>query len=194
MQQWHRWAFILAIMSPLFFQFGCYSVYSNQPIGLKPLEAVPEQWEGTWGFPGEKGTVQIKVSDQAQGALTLLWLDEQGNVSNTNNILLMSAGDWTLGNIVHQDKDGSRYQCVRIQASDDQIICWLLDSKKIAALVQSNRLSGTVDTPNDDVFLTDINPTSVAAIASEQMGVLFKWDEPMVFVRVGPAVKTQPSD
>ena len=164
---------------------GCNAVFSKRPVGEKPAGIVAKDWEGNWQTPD--GTVRIKVIDPGKGMLRALWIedDKQGNpIMKTADVEIRQSGEWLFANTKDDDVSKNRgYFWGRIRNKDRQIIVWVPDEKAFVRLVKNGTLPGKID--GDDVILDELTSQHLKRIMSGDQGVLFAWDEPVVFVKQG---------
>lgn len=162
---------------------GCNPVISKRPVGEKPARIVAKEWEGNWVTTD--GTVKVKVVDSEKGILKIAWSedDRQGNPAfKTAEIEVRQSGGWLFANTREEDK-GRGYVWGRIRNEDGQIIVWSPDEKLFKQLVKEGVFPGKV--AGDEVILDELKPQHLKIITSEQRGVLFSWDKPTVFVKIG---------
>lgn len=162
---------------------GCSAVISKHPVGNKPARIVAKEWEGNWLTTD--GTVRITVSDADKGTLKAAWVedDKQGKPAlETADIEVRESGEWLFANTREHDKNRG-YVWGRIRNEDGQIIVWSPDAKLIAQCVKDGVLPGKLD--GDEVILEELNSKHLNILTSGERGVLFSWDKPTVFVKVG---------
>ncbi len=164
---------------------GCSAVISKRPVGEKPAKIVAKDWEGDWVTTD--GAVKIKVVDAEKGILKVFWLedDKQGNPAmKTAQVELKESGDWLFANTKDEDSSKSRgYFWGRIKNEDRQIVVWFPDDKMFQQLVKDGVFPGKIE--GDDVLLDELKPQHLKIITSGERGVLFSWDKPAVFVKIG---------
>lgn len=161
---------------------GCSSVISKRPVGEKQARIVAKEWEGDWVT--REGTVRVKVVDVEKGILKVFWLedDKLGNSAmRTAKVELRESGDWLLANT--QDDKGRGYVWGRIRNEDRQIVVWAPDDKLFSRLTKDGVFTGKIE--SGDVILEELKPQHLKIITSGERGVLFSWDQPTVFVKVG---------
>ncbi len=165
---------------------GCSPVFSKRPVGQKPAKIVARDWEGNW-VASDGGSLKLKVVDADKGVLKLFWLDddEKGNpVMKTADVELRESGEWLFASTKAEDKGQTRgFAWGRIKNEDRQIILWLPDDKIFKRLVKDGVFPGKLD--GDDLILDELKPQHLKIITSGERGVLFEWDKPAVFVKVG---------
>jgi hypothetical protein len=162
---------------------GCNSVISKRPVGEKPARIVAREWEGNWVTTD--GTVKVKVVESDKGILKVAWLedDKQGNPAlKTAKIEVRESGGWLFANTIEEDK-GRGYVWGRIRNEDGQVIVWSPDAKLFKQLMNEGVFPGKVD--GDEVILDELKPQHLKIITSQQRGVLFSWEKPTVFMKVG---------
>ncbi len=157
---------------------GCGFVYTPQPIGERPSPIETDAWEGTW-INGEQ-FLTINVLDETKGLLRISWIaNDNGQVKlESSNLHLLESGDWTFASI--PDKDNPKqYLWGRIKQDERQVVVWVPDSEKFKSLVEEGKLPGKID--NKNVMLGNLTLDHLKLITSETEGVLFEWDEPIIF-------------
>lgn len=162
---------------------GCSSVISKRPVGEKPAKIAAKDWEGNW--VGTDGAVKVKVVDADKAILRVVWLedDQQGKPTmKTAEVELRESGGWLFANTKEEDK-GRGYVWGRIRNEDGQIIVWSPDETLFKQLMKEGVFPGKVD--GDEVILDELKPQHLKIITSGERGVLFSWDKPTVFVKVG---------
>jgi hypothetical protein len=165
---------------------GCNPVFSKRPVGEKPAKIAAKDWEGNW-VASDGGSLKVKVIDADKGILKLFWLDddEKGNpIMKTADVELRESGEWLFASTKAEDKGQTRgYAWGRIKNEERQIVLWLPDDKTFKRLVKDGVFPGKLD--GDDVILEELKPQHLKIITSAERGVLFGWDKPVVFVKVG---------
>jgi hypothetical protein len=165
---------------------GCSAVYSKRPVGEKPAKIAAKDWEGNW-VASDGGSLKVKVVDADKGILKLFWLDDddKGNqMLKTADVELREYGEWLFASTKAEDKGQTKgYAWGRIKNEDRQIILWFPADKIFKGLVKDGVFPGKID--GDDVLLEELKPQHLKIITSGERGVLFEWDKPAVFVKVG---------
>jgi hypothetical protein len=162
---------------------GCSSVISKRPVGETPARIAVKDWEGNW--VGVDGAVNVKVVDADKGILKVFWLEDDNQgfpAMKTAAVELRESGDWLFANIREEDKDRG-YIWGRIKNEDRQIIVWPPDDRSFAQGVKDGVFPGKLDV--DEIILDELKPQHLKIITSGERGVLFSWDKPTVFVKVG---------
>ncbi len=179
----------------LSFLAACDVVLSTHPVGLEPVAIEAEEWQGTW-VSGE-GAFTVTVPEGVAGRVELAWVEEEDGkpVLKTSPVHLRSAGEWIFGSLQNDDDDpgagrpGSgqpenvRFLWGRLAKDEGQILFWLPRVEKFQQLVEGGVLPGTVE-EGGDVVLGQLEASHLALIASEERGVLFEWEAPMIFRRL----------
>ena len=162
---------------------ACNAVITKRPVGEKPARIVAKDWEGDW-FTAD-GTAKVKVVDADKGILKIFWLedDKQGKPAmKTADVELRESGDWLFASTREEEK-GRGYVWGRIRNEDRQIVLWLPADKVFKQLIKEGVFPGKVE--GDDVLLDELQPQHLKLIMSGDRGILFDWDKPVVFVKVG---------
>jgi len=166
---------LLTLVFIAFLLSGCNTVTSTHPVGQTPLEIKPEEWEQTWVHTD--GAITLEVLDGEKGLLRVAWIEEEQLKSG--DIYLHSSGDWFFASF----KEDQAYLWFRIVKEENQILFWIPSFEKFKSLVEEGVLPGEIK--NSNVLLGELGPQHLDIIKSEEHGVLFHWDEPLVFSRVG---------
>ena len=159
---------------------GCNVVYTTQPIGERPSLIETSDWEGTW--INEEKFLTFNVLDKAKGLLRISWIEkDQGQVKlESCKVHLLESGDWIFASI--PDKDNPKqYLWGRIKQDGRQVVVWVPDSEKFKTLVEEGKLPGRVE--DNNILLGNLTSEHLKLITSETAGVLFEWDEPIIFRR-----------
>jgi hypothetical protein len=157
---------------------GCSAVYSTKPVGLAPASITPEDWQGTWVH--KDGVIQIDIVDAEKGIIRAAWIEDMKLKSF--DIRLNTSEDWTFGSTKENPED-TRFVWGRIKREDNQLVIWSPSVSKFKKMVQDGVLPGTVD-ENGDITLGELSADHIKVITSETRGVLFNWDDPIVFIRL----------
>jgi len=164
---------------------GCSAVYSPYLIGETPtnIEEEKGEWEGTWLHAD--GSVTVKVLNAAKGILKIGWV-EKGQIDlkyEEVNVFLRDGGGWMFANVeVPNQTNEIFYIWVRIEHEKNQVVLWTPDVEEFKGLVKNEQLPGEVD--GSDVRLEKLTPQHIDFITAETNGMLFKWDEPMAFIKL----------
>jgi len=164
---------------------GCASVLVEAPIGLDPNPIVADKWNGTWFNPG--GTLTVEVADAQAGLIDIAWIEarDDGLKMESHRLVLKRAGDWIFCSMKAEDGNSSAEGWLwgRIKNDGKQIIFWLPKVESFQQLVTDGKLPGHIK--DDNVILGTLEPAHLAILSSEQAGILYHWDEPMVLMRLG---------
>jgi len=179
----HSLVILIFLMSAL---WGCENVTSKYPLGAKPYPISSEQWAGDWSTDcsGEEA-VKIEVLDKDKGVIRITDMKTGPEESLSKcECYLMEAGNWIFANAVL--KDEAELYPVRIKNVEGrQIIVWFPDADKFRRLVDQKILPGELH--GESISLGPLKSEHLELIMSGKEGVLFKWDEPSILVRRGPA-------
>jgi hypothetical protein len=162
---------------------GCSSVKSRRPIGEKPARIVAREWAGNWVTPD--GSVEVKVIDAEKGMLKVFWLEDDNQgipAMKIAEVELRESGEWLFANTREEGK-ARGYLWGRIKNEDRQIIVWSPDDRLFAQYVRNGVFPGRLD--GDEVILEELKPQHLKIVTSGEKGVLFSWDKPIVFIKVG---------
>ncbi len=191
-----------AALLPLF--AACDVVLSTDPVGREPMAIEAEEWQGTW--TADDGAFTVSVPEGDPGRVELAWIEEEDGrpVLKTTPVHLRSAGEWVFASLANEEESGSgppgsgppgsgqpesgrpqevRYLWGRLAKDGDRILFWLPRAEKFQQLVEEGVLPGTVE-EGGDVVLGKLEARHLALIASEERGVLFEWEAPMILRRL----------
>lgn len=177
----YRWkcllvAVLVATMS------GCSAVYSIDPIGEKPHPVKQDDWKGVW--ISNEGAVSFKVIDAEKGLIKVAWVEWKGHEAKLESyeIQLRESEKWVFAN-VRDDANGKLwYLWGPIKHQGDQILAWRPDVGKFKALGKNGKLPSRED--GNDIFLEHLTPEQLEVITSQSEGVLYEWNDPLVFIRI----------
>ncbi len=162
--------------------WGCSMVTSGRPIGDTPLLVDAGEWEGTW-TSADGGPVVVRVEDARKGQLRLAWMEGgREMVLKTADVMLLKAGTWHFANLREETKGGPPvYLFARVKKEKGMLIIWPPRPERFARLINDKVLPGTAS--KEKIFLGELGPEHVKVIASEERGVLFDWENPIVIMR-----------
>lgn len=154
---------------------------STEPVGSREVKIDAAEWEGIWiaeggVFPiGEVFRIEVSKSG---GVLSVRNLgDPQPSPLFEVYLRRLKGQDWVFANLKNTDSD---YVWARLTKRNDVILVWLPDREKLKASMDEGAL------PGDGTRLGPLEKNHLALIASEDRGVLFMWDAPLVFWRLKP--------
>ena len=181
-----KYKYFFAFFVLLVFISGCENVTSQYLVGQKPHAIKSEEWSGQWSpdCSGEEA-IRIEVVDEGKGIIRIIDLKTSpGNTTEEYDCYLREAGNWIFANVAL--KGESDFYPVRIKNVEGrQIIAWFPDPEKFKPLVFEKKLL-----PGEwharDISLGLLKPEHLELIMSGKEGVLFKWDEPAILIRMGP--------
>lgn len=169
-------------------------VTASKPVGSEPYVLDPSKWSGTWRLAGEPGQFTVSIPEGEPGVLVRHSIDEAG-AAETSRVLLRTYSGWIFASEESKDHPG-RFYWGRLKLDGDIALFWQPDEEKFADLVESGVLPGTSHRSGSPLVTDDREDTNASVhlgalidwhldvIASEKHGVLFKWDSPMVFIRI----------
>ncbi len=162
---------------------ACDLVLSTHPVGLEPLAIEAEEWEGTW--TSDDGAFTVTVPEGTPGRVELAWIEEENGkpVLKTSPVHLRAADEWTFGSLPNDEPENVRYLWGRLAKDGDKVLFWLPRAEKFQQLVEEGVLPGKIE-EGGDVVLDKLEATHLALIASEERGVLFEWEAPMILRRL----------
>lgn len=161
---------------------GCSAVYSSGPVGSKPSLLKPADWDGVWAT--DEGAAHIRVEDAAAGRLQVNAVDIKDGkpVLETSTYLIREVGDSSVVS-TELDRDiPGQYVWVRIRRSDDIVLVWWPDPKKVRDLVQAGKLRGRID--KGDVYLDPNSDNDLLQLITNEPESVFDSAGPVVLRRV----------
>lgn len=178
-----RCLFVLCLLAFLG-GWGCSVVTSERPIGDIPFPVETGEWEGTW-TAADGSPVVVRVENGNKGQLRLFWMEgDREMVLKTADVTLRKAGAWHFANLREETKSGVPvYLFARVKREKGLLIIWLPRPERFARLIDERVLPGTVS--REKVHVGELGPEHVKVIASEDRGVLFDWENPLVLIKTG---------
>lgn len=177
----YRWkcllvAVLVATMS------GCSAVYSIDPVGEKPYPVKEEDWKGVWISNG--AAVTFKVIDAEKGLVKVAWVEWKDHEAKLESyeIQLRESEKWIFANVRDDANGKPRFFWGPIKQEENQILAWRPDVAKFKALGKNGKLPSRED--DNDIFLDHLTPEQLKVITSQSEGVLFEWNDPLVFIRI----------
>lgn len=180
---------LLCLLSLLLTLTGCQAVYAPAPVGDTPVRLEPTDWDGTWMTPDF--AVQMVVTDAENGRMTLAWLEESDGAFKQKTIALQirswlatdeDAAEWEFASFPDEN-DPSRYLWGKVRRGDKQITFWGPHIERFRQAVKSGKLPGQVIEKN--VILGELTAEHMKLITSQNEGLYFNWEEPLVLFRHG---------
>jgi len=172
---------------------SCTTVTVNKPVGEIPLKLDADEWEGSWGKMNDGEWIDISRPEEIVGLPTKVMAGDEGILQFTEiekgeertfNIFLHRSGKWSFLSIKPADQeDDEDYLWGRMKKEKNLVMIWLPDPEKFAALVKDGTLPGKVS-KGGDVSLVDLNKEHYEMFSKEEFGLLFVWDEPMIYYRL----------
>lgn len=204
------------VLTAAFLLSGCGEVRSLEPIGTQPhnLSKEVKKWEGRWAAP--KCEFTITVTDAAKGEILctasslpdfLTRRDpESGNSAAPMKIpvQLRDQGEWIMFNVrmdtlSQETKNSGRsgeepaYFFGRVTNDGDRIIGWVPEYIMFREFVEKGALPGKPDKDTTGVTVGKLSPQQTESICpKEHGGVLYRWDDPGVFFRIGDSQASEP--
>lgn len=184
--EWNRvlaFARTLAAAAALPALAACDIVMSSHPVGIEPVTIAAEEWQGTW--ISDDGALTIRVPEGPPGRIQLAWIEGTDKPElKTSLVHIRAAGDWHFGSLEEREEpEQIRYLWGRLVKDENTMLFWLPRVEKFRQLVEAGVLPGKVD-EDGDVLLTELAPQELAIIASEDLGVLFEWENPTILRRL----------
>jgi len=162
---------------------GCASVSSVEPVGERPRELSPNEWEGTWIHKDH--SVMIKISDKQKGLLRVAWVEEKGGGFKLESyeVEMRESGEWLFGN-VKENSASSPYYWALVRKDEGQMTVWIPEPEQFTKLIQAGLLRGKTE-KGGSVILEKLTSEDLKVILSGNKGIFFDWKRPLVFFRVG---------
>lgn len=167
-----------------FVMSACSVVTSIAPVGETPAVVDPKEWDGNW-MNTDGATISIKVKSEKEGLLGIAWIEDDTHMTcKSADIFIRSSGSWRFASMKDKDTtpaDQPKYLWGRIKNEKNLILFWLPTVSKFRELVESKVFSG--EASKGGVLLRDLTPGQMKIMISEEKGVLFDWDSPVIFMR-----------
>jgi hypothetical protein len=162
--------------------FGCAAVSSVEPVGERPKEISQNEWGGTW--INKSHSITIQVLDEQKGLLQVAWVEEKtgGLKIESYQVAIRESGEWIFGN-VKETRDSASYYFALIKKDAGQIIVWTPNPVQFRKLVETGVLRGKLG--KYDIILEKLTTDDLKGILSNDKGVCFEWQNPVVFFRLG---------
>jgi hypothetical protein len=188
--------FLLLIVSIfLLAASACSYVTVTEPIGEKPVQIQPKEWEGLWKLYSysfdndeEEYFLVIEVSDSEKGVLKVRGISRE---PESVQVYLRESNGWMFGSYNPDNARDVGMCWGRFEKKGNRIFFWVPDYDRLLGLVKDGLLPGHPyaegsDDKFDDKFLilSDLKPEHMELITSESKGVLFHWDEPFFMLRL----------
>jgi hypothetical protein len=141
--------------------------------------------EGTW-TGGGGDLFEVSVVDEDASILAITYDEKRpSGPSNFKTVeaRIMVGKQWQYASIpcAEDGSDSSGYFFVCVRASQGRTIIWMPDRMKFRDLVMNNIIPGRV--VKEDVILDEITPEMIEIIESCRHGMLFDWQNPLVFTK-----------
>ena len=154
-------------------------------MGESALKLDPEEWDGMW-LLSDDDLVIFNVVSPDDGLIKASFLErgESVPVLKHSTIYIREADGWVFISMARESEgtpDVVGYSWGRLKKYGNTLIVWMPDHDKFEHLVDEGMLPG--DTRSTDVHLGVLESSHYALITSEGRGVLFDWDNPIIFRR-----------
>jgi hypothetical protein len=157
---------------------GCSAVYSTKPVGENPVTIKAEEWDGTW--INKNGAITLEVMDAEKGIIHVAWVEKMKLESY--QVHLLDSGSWMFASF-RESGESQKYLWAKILKDEDQLNLWAPSVDKIRVLVQKGVLPGSVE-ESGDVVLGELKAEHLRLLTSEEKGILFEWEKPLVLTRL----------
>jgi hypothetical protein len=165
---------------------GCHDVLSSRPMGETEVALVPEEWDGVWFTPDDEFAV-FRVVEPERTSIEAWFLERDSDGTPTlepATLLARESGAWLFLSMLKASEEPPgppEYYWVRAKKDDDTLILWIPDSGKFEKLVAEGVFPGSAE--SSDVRLGELDASHYAILTSEERGVLFHWDWPLILTR-----------
>lgn len=163
---------------------ACSVVTSTSPIGEMPAVIDPKDWNGIW-MNSDGAAITLKVKNEKEGLLGLAWIEDDTHMTcKSKDILIRSLGTWTFANMNDEDTTtpvDPKYLWGRIKKEKNLILFWLPKVSKFRELIASKVFPGEAN--KESVLLKNLKPEHMKILVSEEKGILFDWESPIIFIR-----------
>ncbi len=163
--------------------FGCAAVSSVEPVGERPKELTPSEWDGTWIVKNQ--SITVKVLEPQKGTIQVAWVEERkGRLElESFQVEIRESDNLMLGNVKEEEGE-SRYYWALVRKDEGQIVVWYPDPSQFRKLVEAGTLRGKVE-KGGSVVVEKLTREDLKLVFSGDKGVCFDWKQPMVLYRMG---------
>ena len=188
----------------LFLFVSCSNIRSKQLVGAEAVdlsELVGDglNIEGKWmNSDGEISVITFINKKKGEVLFGAFQPAEDGE--KPTKLFIRNSGDSYFVNFP-KDEKGER-GWMRIGGNNNQIFLWEPDREAFRKLIAAGKIKGVNDVKKEPkVGITELPPGAVIddpkgewvkKIIAGEFGVLFEWQQPIVFTRVRPAEKAKP--
>jgi hypothetical protein len=155
-------------------------------MGESEVALVPEEWDCVWSTPDDEFAV-FRVVEPERTSIRAWFLERDSTGEPTlapATLLARESGAWLFLSMLKPSEETSvppEYYWVRAKKEDDTLILWIPDSDKFEKLVAEGVFPGS--TESTDVRLGELDASQYAILTSEERGVPFHWDTPLILMR-----------
>lgn len=174
---------------------GCEISVSKAPVGKLPLNICKEQaeWEGLWlarnpADTDDAGAVYVQVLDATNGVLKVIIpeVEKETLETNTYTVFLRQVDACTLVSVEFKNKEPETnapvsYAWGLLEKSPRSACLWWADRKALEPLVNAGKLPA--EEPGQHGLLGEFSSNHLAEVTCGTNGVLYRWKEPMFFMR-----------
>lgn len=173
---------------------GCEVSVSKAPVGKQRENISNEEaeWEGLWLVRSpacdDVDSVNVKIADAANGVLKVSVSEnmkkELGSESFTVFLRRAGASMIVSAEVKNHETETNApvfYAWGLFKKSPRAACLWLPDQKALEPLIEAGKLPAYE--PGSRGVLGEFSSSHLAQITSETNGVLFRWKEPLLFMR-----------
>jgi hypothetical protein len=177
---------LFAVIILLLAMAACTEVSSIFPVGENSVSVKPEEWNGKWiVVPSDDEFAKIEALPGQDGMLRVTGFSHGKEDKPMNALLRVTNNGWMFANVATDDN--SRYYWALIRnVEGNTIYVWLPNFARSKKLVEAGTLPG--ETQENSVSLDLLRPEHLKII-TEEHGVLFDWDQPLVLKKVDDKLK-----
>ena len=167
---------------------ACPETKIGADFGYKPAVLLPADWDGTWRVFGDDDVAILKVSDIANGELTLTDVPKAGDKPGKPSLITLrhattdKKGDLYFGTLREAGEKQTTFTPLLLRVPEDgQFIVWMIDDDAVAAAIRSGQLKGTVKEAKDGAHSTlASDPANYPPLIQPQF---WHWQSPMLLSR-----------
>ena len=188
---------ILVLMIGVFLVVAsaCSVVTVTEPMGEKPVQLQPKEWEGLWRLylcpvfddnDEEEAFLLIEVADSENGVLKV---QNIGRKPESAQVYLKESNGWMFGSFKDPDHAEKGFDWGRFKKNGDRIVIWGPNYDQFSNLVNKGLFPGHFHAAegwldSKYLILPGLQPEHVKLVTSESKGELFLWEYPSFMIRI----------
>lgn len=164
---------------------ACPETTVDDDFGLKPVELIGNEWNGSWTPVDDDDALQFTVTDAAQGLILITEPAKKDNKPIEFRIRRASADSkvklvFAVARETGEKKSGDTLFLMR-EADDGVLFTWSINHDTVAAAIKDGQLQGTVKSSKDGPHShLDSTPANYTQLLEPQF---WNWSEPTCLKR-----------